>query len=122
MSATLVDVFEWTRQYEHSWQLAPPPVGFYVLAFEIYAFIAAVLALNEHFIAPLALIFFTLDHTEFMILIVAAICGVDLYLKPTAARAAIFAIALLPLVAVIVAIAVHAMSPNSTWQVRRGSE
>jgi hypothetical protein len=35
--------------------------------------------------------------------------------------AVIFAIALLPLGAVIVAIAIHAMSPNSTWHVRRGS-
>jgi hypothetical protein len=101
VSATLVNMF------------APPPVGFYVLALDIYAFIAAAVALNEHFIAPLALIFFTLDHTEFMILIVAAICGVDLYLKPTAARAVIFAIALLPLVAVIVAIAIHVMSSQS---------
>ena len=115
-------MFEWTREYEHSWQLAPPPFGFYVVALEIYAFLAAVVALNEHFIAPLALIFFTLDHTEFMILIVAVICGVDLYLKPTAARAVIFAIALLPLVAVIVAIAIHVMSPNAAWHVRRGSE
>jgi hypothetical protein len=115
-------MFEWRREYEHSWKLAPPPAGFYVLALEIYAFIAALFALNEHFIAPLALIFFALDHTEFMILIVAAICGVDLYLEPTAARAVIFAVALLPLVAVIMAIAIHVMSPNSTWHVRRGSE
>jgi hypothetical protein len=101
-------MFEWTRDYEHSWQLAPPPAGFYVLAFEIYAFIAAVVALSGHFIAPLALIFFTLDHTEFLILIVAVICGVDHFRKPTAARAVIFAIALLPIAAVIVAIIVRA--------------
>ena len=115
-------MFEWARESERNWHFAPPPFGLYVLAFEIYAFVAAVLALGGHFIAPLALIFFTLDHTEFMILIVAVICGVDLFLKPTAARAVIFAIALLPIVAVIVAIAIHAMSPNSTWHARRGSE
>ena len=100
-------MFEWTREYEHSWKLAPPPFGFYVLALEIYAFAAAMLALKGLFIAPLALIFFTLDHTEFMILIVAVLCGVDLFLKPTTARAVIFAIALLPIAGVILAIIVR---------------
>ena len=36
-----------------------PPFGFFVLALELYAFIAAALAYDNHFIAPLALIFFT---------------------------------------------------------------
>ena len=79
-----------------------PPFGFFVLALEIYAFVAAAVAYGNHFIAPLALIFFTLDHTEFLILIVAIVCGVDLYLEPT--RWVIFAIALLPVAGVIFAI------------------
>lgn len=81
-----------------------PPFGFFVLALEIYAFIAAAAAYGNHFIAPMALIFFALDHTEFMILIVAILCGVDLYLKPTIVRRVILAIALLPLLGVIFAI------------------
>jgi len=107
VSATLIAMFEWAREYEGSWHFAPPPFGFYVLVLEIYAFVAAFVAYGGHFIAPLALIFFTLDHTEFMILIVAVICGVDLFLKPTTARAVIFAIALLPIAGVILAIIVR---------------
>lgn len=92
------------RAHEHARHLGAPPFGFYVLVIEIYAFVAAALALNEQFIAPMSLIFFALDHTEFMIVIVAVLCGVDYFLKRTAVKAVIFAIALLPFVAVIGAI------------------
>ena len=105
-------MFEWAtenhRDEPSTWKIGPPPFGFYVLLLEIYASVGAIVAMNgQHFIAPLALIFFTLDHTEFMILIVAVICGVDLFLKPTAARVVIFAIALLPIAGVILAIIVR---------------
>ncbi|HKS23284.1 MAG TPA: hypothetical protein VJZ76_10830 [Thermoanaerobaculia bacterium] len=98
------------------------PFGFFVLALELYAFIAAAAAYSNHFIAPLALIFFALDHTEFIILIVALLCGIDLYLKPTRARWVIFAIALLPVAGVIVAIIAHALSPESPTYAPRGPE
>jgi hypothetical protein len=91
-------MFAWTRQ------VALPPFGFYVIAVEIYAFVAAALALNEVFIAPISLIFFAIDHTEFMIVIVAVLCGVDFFLKRTAVKGVIFAIALLPLLGVIAVI------------------
>jgi predicted membrane channel-forming protein YqfA (hemolysin III family) len=99
-----------------------PPFGFFVLAFEIYAFIAAAAAYNNHFIAPISLIFFAFDHTEFLILIAAILCGVDLYLKPTCARWVIFAIALLPVAGVILAIIAHALSPGSPADVLHGPE
>ena len=86
-------------------RVAPPPFGFYVLALEVYAAIAAALALyTQRFIAPLSMIFFALDHTEFMIFIVAVICGVDYYLKPSAPRAVIWGIALVPMAILIIAI------------------
>ena len=75
-----------------------PTLGFFALAFEVYAFVAARLALgSERFVAPLSLIFFTLDHTEFLIFIVAVVCGVDYFMKRTPTRAIIWTISLVPL-------------------------
>jgi len=100
-----------------------PPLGFYVLAFEIFCFIAATVALqSERFIAPLALIFFALDHTEFLIFVVAAICGSDYFVTRTPARAVIFAIALIPLVILLIAIVARVMAPEPSWHYSRGSE
>jgi hypothetical protein len=96
-------MFESPRREELSLSRFVPPLGFFVVGLEIYAFIAARLALgNEQFIAPMAIIFFALDHTEFFVFIVVVICGVDLYLKPTPARVVIFLVALLPVILLIV--------------------
>ena len=86
-------------------KLAPPPFSFYVLALEVYASIAAAVALHgQRFIAPLSMIFFALDHTEFMIFIVAVICGVDYYVKPSTPRAVICVISAVPMVLLVIAI------------------
>ena len=82
-----------------------PPLGVYPLAFELFAFFAAAVALEGgHFIAPIAMIFFAMDHTEFLIFVVAAICGADYFVTRTPARGVIFVIALVPLVVLFVAI------------------
>jgi len=94
-------------------RLAPPPFGFYVLALEVYASIAAAMALYaQRFIAPLSMIFFALDHTEFMVFIVAVICGVDYYVKPSVPRAAICVVSLVPMLFLIAAVIARALAPR----------
>lgn len=90
-------MFEWMSYSERAAVRFVPTLGFFALALELYAFIAARLALNGGgYIAPFSIIFFALDHTEFLMIVVAVLCGVDYFLKPTRPRAAIFCLSLVP--------------------------
>ena len=93
------------RETEHSAVRLVPTFGFFALAFEAYAFTAAKIALHGgRYFAPFSVIFFTLDHSEFMFFVVAAICGVDYFLKPTEPRAVIWGLSLVPLALVVLLI------------------
>lgn len=70
------------------------PLGIPAIAFELYLVAAAIVAVvNEEFIAPVALIFLLIDHTEFVASLVVIVCGVDWFVTPTRPRAVMFAIA-----------------------------
>jgi hypothetical protein len=70
------------------------PLGILAIAFELYLVAAALVAVaNEEFIAPIALIFLLIDHTEFVAALVLIVCGVDWFVTPTKPRALLVAVA-----------------------------
>jgi hypothetical protein len=70
------------------------PLGMVAIAFELYLVVAALVAMgNEAFIAPVALIFLVIDHTEFVAALVLIVCGVDWFVTPTKPRAVMVAVA-----------------------------
>ena len=97
-------MFEWAHsEVRHSAVTVAPTFGFFALALELYAFAAARVALSGGpFLAPLSTIFFALDHTEFMVFVVAALCGVDYFVKPTPWRAIVWGTSLVPLVLLVI--------------------
>jgi|GEM_PF-4813269 len=105
-------MFEWAHsEVRHREVTVVPTFGFFALALELYAFAAARVALSGGpFLAPLSMIFFALDHTEFMVFVTAAVCGVDYFLKPTTWRAIVWGTSLVPLallVILIIALLLH---------------